>query len=89
MKVAKTYRKDCTLYWDIYIICNVLILYLINCVTTKNKFIGMFMSLGSEVAADSVLSRRIVRVPVNSLECHQVNASCKFHIGTWNNWLST
>jgi hypothetical protein len=49
MKVAKIYWKDCTLYWDVYIICNVLILYLINCVTIKNELIGMFVSLESEV----------------------------------------
>jgi hypothetical protein len=46
---VKTYQ-DCALYWDVYIICNILILYLINCVTTKNETIDMFMSLGSEVA---------------------------------------
>jgi hypothetical protein len=63
MKVAKTYRKDCALYWDLYIICNVLFLYLINCVTTKNELIGMFVSLGSEVAEGSILSGIIVRVP--------------------------
>jgi hypothetical protein len=60
MKLTKTYRKDCALYWDVYIICNVLILYLINCVTTKNELICMFVSLGSEVAEGSVLSGRIV-----------------------------
>jgi hypothetical protein len=85
MKVAKPYQKDYTLYWDVYIICNVFILYLINCVTTKNELIGMCVSLGSEVADSSVLSRRIVQVLVNSVEWHQVNASCKFRIGTWNN----
>jgi hypothetical protein len=68
MKITKTYQKDCALYWDVYIICNVLILYLINCVTTKNELIGKFVSLGSEVAEGSVLSRRIVRVFVNSVE---------------------
>jgi hypothetical protein len=78
MKVVKTYRKDYALYWDVYIICNVLILYLINCVTAKNELIGMFVSLESEVAEGSVLSKRIVRVPMNSVEWHQVNASCKF-----------
>jgi hypothetical protein len=61
MKAVKTYRKDCTLYWD-----NVFILYLINCVTTKNEFIGMFVSLGSEVVDCSV--GRIVLVPMNSVE---------------------
>jgi hypothetical protein len=60
MKVAKTYRKDCALYLDVYIIYNVLILYLINCVTTKNELIGMFVSLESEVAEGYVLSARIV-----------------------------
>jgi hypothetical protein len=85
MKVAKTYRKDCALYWDVYIIWNVLILYLINCVTTKNELIGMFVSLGSEVTEGSILSGRIVRVLVNSVEWHQVNASYKFRNGTWNN----
>jgi hypothetical protein len=65
MKVVKTYRKDCTLYWD-----NVFILYLINCVTTKNELIGMFVSLGSEVVDCFVLSGRIVLVPMNSVEWH-------------------
>jgi hypothetical protein len=94
MKVVKTYQKDYALYWDVYIICNVLILYLINCVTTKNELIGMFVSLGSEVVEGSIFSGRIVRVPVNLVEWHQVNASCKFWIGAWNNcpsawnWLS-
>jgi hypothetical protein len=78
MKLAKTSQKGCALYWDVDIICNVLILYLINCVTTKNELIGMFVSLGSEVVEGSVLSGRIVRVPVNSVEWHQINASCKF-----------
>jgi hypothetical protein len=45
---------------DVYIIYNVLILYLINCVTTKNELIGMFVSLESEVAEGYVLSARIV-----------------------------
>jgi hypothetical protein len=85
MKVAKTYRKDCALYLDVYIIYNVLILYPINCVTTKNELIGMFVSLESEVAEGYVLSARIVWVPVNLVEWHQVNALCKFRIGTWNN----
>jgi hypothetical protein len=84
MKITKTYQKECTLYWDVYIIYNVLILYLINCVTTKNELIGMFVSLGSDVAEGSILSGRIVRVPVNSVECHKVNASCKFRIHTYN-----
>jgi hypothetical protein len=56
----ETYQKDYALYWDVYIICNVLILYLINCVTTKNELIGMFVSLGSEVVEGSILSGRIV-----------------------------
>jgi hypothetical protein len=60
MKVTKTYRKDYTLCWNVYIICNVIILYLINCVTIKNELISMFVSLGSEVAEGSVLSGRIV-----------------------------
>jgi hypothetical protein len=38
--------------------------------------------LASEVAECSVLSGRIGRVPVNSAEWHQVNALCKFSIGT-------
>jgi hypothetical protein len=42
MKVAKTYWQDCALYWDVYIICNVLILFLINCALTDNEFISMF-----------------------------------------------
>jgi hypothetical protein len=81
MKVTKIYRKDYTLYWDVYIICNVLILYLINCVTTKNELTGIFVSLGSELGGGSILSGRTVQVPVNSVEWHQVNASCKFWIG--------
>jgi hypothetical protein len=89
MKVTKTYRKYCALYWDVYIICNILVLYLINCVTTKNELIGMFVSLGSEVAEGSILSRRIIQVLVNSVEWHKVNTSCKFRIDTWNNSLST
>jgi hypothetical protein len=80
MKVAKTFRKDYTLYWDVYIICNVLILYLINCITTKNELIGMFVSLESEVAKGAVLSGRIFQVHMNSVKWHQVNASCKFWI---------
>jgi hypothetical protein len=54
----------------------------------------MFVSLGSEVVEGSIFSGRIVRVPVNLVEWHQVNASCKFWIGAWNNcpsawnWLS-
>jgi hypothetical protein len=79
MKVAKTYRKDCTLYWDVYIICNTLILS-DYCVTIKNELHVTFLSLGSEVAKCSILSGRIGRVPVNSTEWHQVNASCKFRI---------
>jgi hypothetical protein len=80
--ILKFVGNDCALYWDVYIICNVLILSLINCVTTKNELLGMFVSLGSEVAQGSVLSGRIVRVPMNSVEWHQVNASCKFWIST-------
>jgi hypothetical protein len=80
MNVTKTYRKHYALYLDVYIICNELILYPINYVTTKNEFIGMLVSLGSEVAEGSVLSGRIVRVSVHLVEWHQVNASCKFWI---------
>jgi hypothetical protein len=56
--VGNESRKNihCALYWDVYIIYNVLILYLINCVTTKNELIDMFVSLGSEVINGSVLS---------------------------------
>jgi hypothetical protein len=79
---SQTYQKDCALYWNVYIICNVLILYMINCVTTKNELIGMLVSLGSEVVEGSVLSGRIVQLPMNSVEWHQVNASCKFQIST-------
>jgi hypothetical protein len=61
---------------------------MINCVTTKNELIGMFVSLGSEVDEGSVLSGRIVRVPVHSVDWHQVNASYKFWIGASNNWSS-
>jgi tRNA splicing ligase len=51
MKVAKTYRKDCTLCWDVYIICicNALILS-DYCVTIKNELHVTFASLESEVA---------------------------------------
>jgi hypothetical protein len=58
MKVTKTYRKDCALYWGVYIICNVLILS-DYCVTIKNELPATFVSLGSEVAECSVLSGRI------------------------------
>jgi hypothetical protein len=60
MKIAKTYRKDCALCWDGYIICiyNVLILS-DYCVTIKNELPVTFASLESEVAECSVLSRII------------------------------
>jgi hypothetical protein len=71
MKIAKIYQKDYALYWDVYIICNVLILSN-YCVTIKNELPMTFVSLGSEVASVlfcleelaecSVLSRRISRV---------------------------
>jgi uncharacterized membrane protein len=56
--VGNESRKNihCALYWDVYIIYNILILYLINCVTTKNELMDMFVSLGSEVINGSVLS---------------------------------
>jgi hypothetical protein len=38
----------------------------------------IFVSIGREVVECSVLSGRIDRVPVNSVEWHQVNASYKF-----------
>jgi hypothetical protein len=38
--------------------------------------------LASEVTECSILFGRIGWVPVNSAECHQVNAFCKFSIGT-------
>jgi hypothetical protein len=60
MKVAKIYRKDHTLYWDVYIICNVFFIYLVNCVTTNNELIGIFVSLRSEVVEGSILFGRIV-----------------------------
>jgi hypothetical protein len=37
--------------------------------------------LASEVVECCILSRAIVRVPMNSVECHQVNASCNFNRG--------
>jgi hypothetical protein len=46
MKVVKTNRQDNTLYWDVDIICNVLILYMINCALTKNELICMFCVTG-------------------------------------------
>jgi hypothetical protein len=57
MKVVKTYLKDNTLCWDVYIICicNVLILS-DYCVIIKNELPMAFVSLGSEVAKCSVLS---------------------------------
>jgi hypothetical protein len=57
----KTYRKDCTLCWDVYIICicNVLIL-LDYCVNIKNKLHATFASLGIEVVECSILSGIIV-----------------------------
>jgi hypothetical protein len=60
MKVTKTHRKDCTLCWDVYMICicNALILY-DYCVTIKNELSATFASLGSEVTGCSVLSRII------------------------------
>jgi hypothetical protein len=70
-KVMKTYRKDCALCWDAYIIfiCNVLILS-DYCVTIKNELLATFVSLGSEVAECSILSGIIGRVPVNPAELH-------------------
>jgi hypothetical protein len=44
--------------------------------------------LASEVVECYVLSRTIVQVPANSAEWHQVNASCNFKRGAWNNWPS-
>jgi hypothetical protein len=57
MKVVKIYRKDCALYWDIYIICvcNVLILS-DYCVTIKNDLPVTFMSLRSEFDECFILS---------------------------------
>jgi hypothetical protein len=71
MKVMKTYRKDCALCGDVYIICicNVFILS-DYCVTIKNELCATFESQGSEVAECSSLSRIIGRVPVNSAEWH-------------------
>jgi hypothetical protein len=66
MKVTKTYRKDCALYWDVYIICNVLILS-DYCVTINNELPTTFVSLVSEVIECSILSGRIGRVLVNSV----------------------
>jgi hypothetical protein len=85
MKFAKTYHKDCSLCWDVYIICicNVLILS-DYCVTMKNELPVIFASLGSEDAECSVLSRIIGRVLVNSTKFHQVNESCKFRVGACN-----
>jgi hypothetical protein len=85
MKVMKTYRKDCALYCDIYIICicNVLIIS-DYCVTIKNELPTTFVSLGSEVVECSVFSRIIGRVPVNSVEWYLVNESFKFRIGAYN-----
>jgi hypothetical protein len=69
MKVMKSYRKDCSLCWDVYIICicNVLILF-DYCVTIKNELPVTFTSLGIEVAECSILSRIIVQVHVNLAE---------------------
>jgi DNA polymerase III sliding clamp (beta) subunit (PCNA family) len=71
MKVVKTYRKDCALYWNVYItcICNILILSDYY-VTIKNELPAIFASLGIEVAECSILSEIIGRVPVNSVELH-------------------
>jgi hypothetical protein len=71
MKVAKTYRKDCALCWDVYIICicNVLILF-DYCVTIKNELPMTFVSLGIEVDECSVLFGIIGRVSMNSAELH-------------------
>jgi hypothetical protein len=69
MKVVKTYRKDCTLCWDVYIICIYNILILSDyCVTIKNELPMTFGSLGSEVVECFILSGIIGRVPVNSVE---------------------
>jgi hypothetical protein len=46
MKVVKTYRQDCALHCDIYIICNVIILFLINRALTNNELIAMFCVTG-------------------------------------------
>jgi hypothetical protein len=69
MKVMKSYHKDCSLCWDVYIICicNVLILF-DYCVTIKNELPVTFTSLGIEVAECSILSRIIVQVHVNLAE---------------------
>jgi hypothetical protein len=71
MKVAKIYRKDCALCWDVYIVCvcNVLILS-DYCVTMKNDLPVTFASLRSEFAKCFVLSVIIGRVPMNSAELH-------------------
>jgi hypothetical protein len=56
MKVVKTYRNDCALCWDVYIIyiCNVLILS-DYCVSIKNELPATFGSLEIEVTECSVL----------------------------------
>jgi hypothetical protein len=89
MKLTKTYWKDWTLCWNVYIICiyNVLILpdYF---VTIKNELPATFASLGSEVDKHSVFSGIIGQVSMNSVEWHLVNESCKFRIGACNHWPS-
>jgi hypothetical protein len=68
-----TYWKDCTLSWDVYIICicNVVILS-DYCVTIKNELPATFASLGSD-AKCSILSRIIGRVPVIQSSCKSMN----------------
>jgi hypothetical protein len=72
-----TYRKDCALCWDVYIICicNVVISS-DYCVTIRNELSATFASLVSEVPSAR-----------NSVEL-QVNESFKFRIGASNHWPS-
>jgi hypothetical protein len=70
MNVAKTYREDCALSWDVYIICICNVLILSNYCVTIKELPAPFASLGSEVAECSILSGIIGQVFVNSAEWH-------------------
>jgi hypothetical protein len=60
----------------------------VGVVPLVTKLVSSLECLSSEVVKCSISSRRIGRVTMNSAEWHQDNASCKFKISAWNNWLS-
>jgi hypothetical protein len=69
-----TCRKDCTLCWDVYIICTCNVVILSDyCLTIRNKLLATFVSLGSEVDECSILFEIIGRVPVIQSSCNLMN----------------